>query len=142
MDVDLFQAPDGGEITFKNGLAVMSDGLPSAVYLSLFGGNELDSGEEGDDSQQWWGNCEEQAEARKYRSRTQYLLRALPAIPANLRQVEDAMVADTAWMLDEFATRIECSARLVAPRRVELEVSVSLGDAEPYVFTIPESWGA
>ena len=140
MDVDLFHEADGGNITYKNGQAVMSDGLASSVYLSLFGGNELDSGEEATDALQWWGNIDEQDEARQYRSRTQYILRALPAIPANLRKLEDAMQDDLAWMNEEVADSVETTAVLTAPRRVELEVTITIGESK-YPFTFPETWG-
>lgn len=140
MDVHLYQTNDGGTIDFVNGLAVMSDGLESAVYLSLFGGNELDSGEEATDAQQWWGGLDETDESRQYRSRTQYLLRALPAVSANLRKLEDAMQDDLAWMLDSFVTSIEATASLTAPRRVSLEIVVTIGDSE-YTFDFEESWG-
>jgi phage gp46-like protein len=140
MDVYLFNTPNGGDIEYRNGLAVMSDGLKSACFLSLFGGNEEDSGDEGDDAKQWWGNLIEQDEARQYRSRTQYLLRTLPAIPANRGQLEDAARDDLAWMLEEFATSVDAEVSLVAPRRVEIEINIEIGESK-YTFTFPETWG-
>jgi phage gp46-like protein len=140
VDVDLFNTADGGDIAYENGLAVMSDGLESATYLSLFGGNERDSGTEADDPLQWWGNLGEQDEAKKYRSQTQYLLRALPAISANLRRLEEAIRQDLAWMLESFATAVDASATLVGVNRVEIETSVTIGETERrFLFT--EDWG-
>lgn len=142
MDVELFQGPNGGEITFTGGLVKMSDGLASACYLSMFGGNELDSGEEATDSQSWWGNLGEPDEAKQYRSRTQYVLRALPAVSANLLKLEDAMQADLAWLTDEIATGIEATANLTAPRRVHLSVTVHVGESTYGPFEFDASWGA
>lgn len=141
MDVDLYLDNDGGEIRYVNGKAVMvqDGGLKMAVILSMFGGNELDSGEKGDDRQQWWGNLGETEEAKQYRSRTQYLLRALPAVSANLRKLEDAMQADLAWMSDEFAATIETVATLTAPRKVKLEPTITIGESR-YTFEFDEDW--
>lgn len=123
-DVLLRLAPDGGDITVDNGLVLMSDGLETAALLSLFGGNEQDPGN-ADSSQQWWGNLDQTTPARTYRSETQYLLRSLPAVPANLRRIEEAASRDLAWMLEsEVATSITVAASIPALNRVRLDVSI------------------
>lgn len=139
-DVHLFNEADGGNVQFINGKIVTSDGLASAAYISMFGGNELDSGSEADDAKQWWGNFTEEVEERKQRSETQHLMFEQPAIPANLRLLEEAAQRDCAWMLNDFATEVSALARLIAVNRVTLELSVLVGDSR-YEFAFEESWG-
>jgi phage gp46-like protein len=123
-DVLLRSGPDGGEVTVEAGLFLMSEGLETAVYLSLYGGNEQDPGDS-DSREQWWGNIGETIPARIYRSETQYLLRSLPAIPANLRRIEQAAARDLQWTLDEgVASSLDVAASIPALNRVVIEVNV------------------
>lgn len=128
MDVQLDQTNDGGEITIANGLTTMSDGLENAVYLSLFGGNQDDSGIQGDDSKQWWGNLLENETSKQYRSQTQNLLRSLPINTANLQRIEDAAYADLAWMLESLATALEVVAKMPALNKVQIQIAVTIDD--------------
>jgi hypothetical protein len=98
-DVLLFQTPDGGEITVENGTTTMTDGPATAVYLAAFGGNEYDPGES-DTTLEWWGNKIETDTLKHYRSRTQYLLRNIPAIPANLPRIQAAFEQDIAPLVE------------------------------------------
>jgi len=123
-DVLLRQTPDGGSITVEAGLFLLSEGLETAAYLSMFGANEQDPGE-GESDQEWWGNLGEVEPARKYRSETQYLIRSLPAIPANLLRIEKAAGRDLQWMLDEgAATSVKVTARIPALNRVAVDVEL------------------
>lgn len=134
-DVRLENAEDGGEMEFVNGAATMDPGVGTAVFLSLFGGNEDDSGLTGDNAKQWWGNLSETLPARKYRSETQALLRSLPLIPANLRRIEDAAARDLAWMVDELTASIETRATIPAVNHVRLEIAVTIdGRTSRYTF--------
>lgn len=141
-DVRIFQTDDGGEVEFVNGQIVTNDGLESAAYLSLFGGNEEDDGTDGSAPLQWWGNLLERNPARQYRSQTQALLRSMPAIPVNLRRLEDAAQSDLAWMVDvKLAKSVTASARLAARDTAELEIMIVIDDREyRYVFT--QAWRA
>lgn len=123
-DVLLRQSDNGGEITVEAGLVLLSEGLETAAYLSLFGGNEEDAG--GDATElQWWGNLIETEPARIYRSETQHLIRSLPAVPRNLRRIEQAAARDLQWMLDTgVATAISVAATIPALNRVRLEVII------------------
>lgn len=123
-DVLLRQADDGGEITLQGGLLLLSDGIETAVYLSLFGGNEDDPGDV-DGPLQWWGNLLEAEPERAYRSETQYLLKSLPAIPANLRRIEQAAARDLQWMLDtDNAQSITVEATIPALNRVQINLTI------------------
>lgn len=124
-DVLLRQTNDGGDITAEAGLLAMSDGLETAAYLSLFGGNEQDPGD-ADSAESWWGNVGELEPARQYRSETQYLLRSLPAVPANLRRIEEAAERDLEWMLDSgIAKSIAVSASIPELNRVRVDVIIT-----------------
>lgn len=135
-DVRLFQTNDGGEIEVTNGSVQMCDGLEVAAYLSLFGGNEDDSGLQGDDRKQWWGNLGETEPSKRYRSELQNLVRSLPLVPANLRRIEDAAVRDLSWLTaDGTATAITAEASMPAINTVRLQVSIDIdGRVYPFEF--------
>lgn len=140
-DVRLFHTDSGGEIDFINGQAVLADGLETAAYLSLFGGAEQDSGSKGDERRQWWGNLGENDPAKTYRSETQYLLRSIPAVPANLRRIEDTALRDLGWLMDGIASAITTQAGLVAPNRVTITIEVTVNDSR-FRFAFTEAWRA
>jgi phage gp46-like protein len=139
MDVRLYQTNDGGEIDFVSGAPVMGDGLESAVFLSLFGGNEDDSGLESDDSKQFWGNLSEPLTERRFRSETQALLNASPVLPANLIKFQDAAEADLTWMVDTgLATFVSARASIPALNTVQLDLSVEI-DGKAFHFTVVQT---
>lgn len=140
-DVLLYQTNDDGEITVDGGVVAMVGGLETAAYLSLFGGNEQDSGRPGDPLT-WWGNVEEQLPERRYRSETQYLLRSMPAIPANLRRLEQAAVRDLSWLVDVgAATDVSAAASMPGVNRVRLAVTVE-ANGTPTTIEYFENWKA
>lgn len=142
-DVQMFQTPDGGEITVTDGLVVMGGGLETMVFLSLFGGNQDDPGGT-DVSKSWWGNIVEPDRARQYRSETQNALISLPATSANLRRVEDAAARDLAWMVREkVASSVDVVASVQGLNRVVLGVTiVADGDERDFVFAANWKAGA
>lgn len=124
-DALLRQTNDGGEITVESGLVLMSDGLETAAYLSLFGGNVDDAGDTAGKREQWWGNLDETEATRTYRSETQYLLKAIPTVPSNLRRFEQAAARDLAWMLTAaVAKSVTVAASIPALNRVRLDVEI------------------
>lgn len=126
-DVALFHAPDGGNIESINGVVTMDDTLATAVYLSLFGGNEQDSGSDGDKPREWWGNKEEPDASARYRSETQYLLNTLPLVPASLKRFQDGANRDLAWLQDEeLATFIAVTARMPGMNTVALDIAIEV----------------
>lgn len=140
-DVRLYHDDDGGEIDFVNGSSIMADGLESAAYLSLFGGNEDDSGTQADDRKQWWGNLSEPDAARKLRSETQHLLRSLPAVPFNLRRLTEAVERDLAWMKSSLASQVSALVTIPGLNRVSVAVSIELQDGRQFQFSFNEPWG-
>lgn len=141
-DVRLYHAADGGEIDFVGGEPLMSDGLETAVYLSLFGGNADDSGLPGDSRKQWWGNLSELTPARWMRSETQYLIASLPPTTGNLRRIESAAKNDVAWMLAaKLFTDVAALASMPARNRLQLDVAMTVASGELRRFNFPRSWG-
>ncbi len=132
--------PDGGEIQFVNGQPVMTDSIDTCVLLSLFGGNELDSGLASDVSKQWWGNCTEQDAERRYRSETQHLLRAISASTANLRRVEDAAARDLAWLVTTIALSLEVVAGIPGHNRVSLDIKIVLHNGGEVQVKATQPW--
>jgi phage gp46-like protein len=123
-DVLLRQVDGGGEIFIEAGLLLLSEGLETAAFLSLFGGNDQDSGDSKSD-QQWWPNLSETIPSRCYRSETGFLLKSLPAVPANLRRVEQAAGRDLAWMqTDGLVKSINVTATIPALNKVVVNVTL------------------
>jgi phage gp46-like protein len=135
-DVLLFHTADGGELEIIGGEPTMADGFLSAVYLSLFGGNEDDSGRTSDVRRQWWGNFSESDPAKRYRSETQNLLIALAPTSANLRKLEAAAAADCAWLTSGgYMREVRVAASL--PSINELGLSVTLVTASGEQINLP-----
>lgn len=141
-DVQLYQSLDGGEITVIDGIMVMSSGLDTAVYLSLFGGNEDCTSRPGCQFT-WWGNYQETDKAYKQISLTQHLLQSIPAIPANLRRIEDAVTEDLQWLLDKkIASDIdEHNVTIPAPNTIKIIVRI-IADGIESEFEYVENWKA
>lgn len=140
-DVLIYQTNDQGDIDYLEGRATLDEtGLSSAAFLSLFGGNEDDSGLEEGDPKQWWGNLTETDPERQYRSQFQNLLLGLPAIPANLRRLEDTAAADLAWMTNALVESVNAEASIPALNRVKVTLSfVVNNDFFKAAFEAP--WG-
>ena len=138
-DVHLFATTDGGDISIENGMVKMSSGLETAVYLSLFGGNEDDDCLAGS-SFNWWGNIDEIDRQKHYRSETQNLLKSLPATTGNLRRIEDAVKRDLAWLLDaKRVSSILVSTGMPGINRIKLIIYFKSAERE-FNFNFVENW--
>jgi len=127
-DVVLYQTNDGGEISAVNGTVLMGGGISTAVYLALFGGNEDDAGGS-DKTLSWWGNQLDADIARHYRSKTQYLLRSIPAIPINLGRIKTAIEGDLAALVAAKAfSIIEITITIPQVNWINISVKTNLGD--------------
>jgi phage gp46-like protein len=128
-DVLLFQTPDGGEVTFENGQPLMDDGLETAAYLSLFGGNEEDSGGDEGKPVEWWGNKIESDASKKLRSHTQFLLRSIPITSGNIVLIEDAVAQDLAWMVEtKLASFVGGTVSIPALNTIRIDVKIVVQD--------------
>lgn len=141
-DVYLQNDNDGGEITVINGEMLMTGGLEDAVFLSLYGGNIKDTGEE-NSSFTWWGNLLDNNEKDdKYISRTQYLLNNIAATPANLLRLDEAVNADLAWMLErKIVSSIEVESTIPDYNKINIKITIEAnGKEETFEFT--DNWKA
>ena len=142
-DVMLFQsALGGGEIDCTNGVVALDNSPRSATFLSLFGGNLEDNGTSATAAQQWWGNATETDQTRHMRSRTQAILIGLPAITSNLQRVEEAALADLAWMKQDLADDIKVTASLPARNTIRLLVKITGRNGTPWTFDFSQKWGS
>ena len=128
-DVVLYQSVDGGEIESINGLITMNGGLQTAVYLSLFGGNQYNEDDneniQTETFKEWWGNFEE-VENNQYISRTQNFLEGIPPSSANLQTLEELANEDLKWMIDyNLATEIIINASIPELNMVKLEIQIN-----------------
>ncbi len=131
--------PDGGSVQFIGGEPVRSGGLSGAVYISMFGGNQLDDGTP-DSKLQWWGNHVGSDE--DIHGRTGTLLQTLPMTSTNLRRVEETVLIDLDWMLTlGVASEISVAASMAASRFLILIITInSLNTSESYKYRL--NWAA
>ncbi len=142
MDAHFYQSDDGGEIECVNGVITTSQGLESAVTLSLFGGNDDDDGTDRTEALQWWGNfIEEEQEARILRSRFQAMCITTPLNSATLQLFQEAVEADLAWMISsEVVDSITVTTSITAPKRLAVEIVLSVR-TDTYQFRIETAIG-
>ena len=122
-DLKLHHTLDGAEINVVNGLAEMDDGLGTAFYLSLVGGNE--------DGTEFWGNAIEQDTRSRLFGRTQQLLQALPVTTSNLVKIQNAVKQDLAWAADEII-----SVSVNIPQRNYVNIVVNT-EVQSYDYLLP-----
>ena len=140
-DVLLFQTLDDGNITIENGIVEMSGGLPTAVYLSLFGGNEDDIGSINNELT-WWGNRNEIGNFNTYVSETQNILQSLPVTSSNLLRVEQAILRDLNWILeDNIASNIDITVSIPDLNKIKIIVDTEAFGQES-TFEFVENWKA
>lgn len=131
-DVFLYQTANDGEIDIDQGDVLMTGGLETAVYLSLFGGNFRDDGTTSN-PKQWWGNADVNEPQEKQTSRFQYFVNSSPATSANLRKAEDLAEADLAWLKREYD--IQINATIPSFNKIKITVSIT---SETFEFL--EDW--
>lgn len=138
-DVRLFHTLDDGDIVIEDGVIEMKGGLGTAVYLSLFGGNEDDNGRP-DNPATWWGNRIELDLSKRYISELQHLTQTLPLITGNLRRIEDAAIRDLQWFLTErIASVIEVVASIPDVNQVDITVNIR-AEGREFTFQFTENW--
>lgn len=128
-DILLEHTDDGGDVRVAGGNLAIDDGLSTAVYLSLFGGNGADDGTDATASLQWWGNRLETEPARKFRCAMHALIKAHPLTSASLLGIEQAGARDLAWLVDEGlaeAIAVECS--ILGVDRIAIAIKIQTSD--------------
>lgn len=142
MDVVLYNTADGGEVVLEGGDLRTDGGVETAVFNSLFGANEEDSGDDDGKPKQWWGNVIETDENKLLRGRLQHLLRSIPATSGNLRLLEDAAAQDLEWMVKtKLASFVGAAASLPALNTVKIDVKTIINGVE-YTPSFLRKWGS
>lgn len=127
-DVLLIDTVDGSELSIVNGLVIADGGFRTAVLLSLFGGNDKDTGAVITEDT-WWGNyIEGKSENEKMVSRFITFINSSPLISKNVALAESKAQEDLKWLIDDGAAdAVDCSISVVEANRIELKVTVSKG---------------
>lgn len=141
-DVLLRERQGEGEIFLNDGLVEDCGGLDTAIYLSLFGGNDDDT--DGRGRKSWWGNFFKNApEEEKIVSRFQAAAKGLAVNGANLKKLEGAAAADLKWLKENgLADKIDCEAFGENPHRVKLNVRVMKENSAVFAEKYYYEWGA
>ena len=134
-DVFLCDGPDGGELNFVDGVIEMRGSLYTSAYLSLFGGNDEDLGED-NATLQWWGNIDDVQPARRYRSRFQQILKGTPASSANILALTKGAEDALAWMITEgAASDINVEITIPGYNKVQVDIAINaIGNPEAFTF--------
>lgn len=144
MSADVLFQPvqDGGDITLmSDGDLEQSPGFETAVYLSLFGGNEEDDGRAGNPAS-YWANLLELEEKHRIVSRTQFLLRTLPVTTTNLQRLRQAATVDLAWLIEErIVSEVLVAVSLAHLNRVSFVIDIKAQGLEVQ-FTFTANWKA
>lgn len=130
-DVLLTSIFDGGEINIDGlNVEMTPSALETAVYISLFGGNEDDTGIVGDKNQ-WFGNYYDTRVERAYRAETGHLIkRAESLVSGLLRRIEKTAVKDLTWLIDTgICSKIEAEATKQNETAADLYIYIDVVDS-------------
>ena len=127
MDIKLTPTADGGEITLINGSAETTEGLFTAVYISLLGAA-------------WWGNAISET-PEKLNSELIAIMSEPLTNKARLNTIE-AIKDALQWLLDEgIANSIEVEAEIPNPSRLNLRIIIEEPDrTEDFIYAL--NWDA
>ena len=121
-DVKLIITKEGFDIDLKNNFIEMTSGFESAIFLSIFGGNEEDDYSEATKEKQFWGN---RLNGNQYRSRTLKFINGNYANAQNLQLLEQNILLDLNWFIEEnIADTLEVDCSI--PNFNELKIDIRL----------------
>lgn len=140
-DALFFNTPNGGDLEFVDGEPTRTGGLPGAVYILLFGGNNRDEGEAGSEFS-WWGNRLEEDPSLHIRGEVGSLMQHLPLTGPNLLRIQDAAERDLSGLVTlGIITELTATAVIEGPKRLRLTLDMNyLGQPENQVYRL--NWGA
>ena len=136
-DILLYQTVDNGDLIVDFADLRTTKNIESAIYLSLFGGNEEDDGRGDNTELTWWGNLIESDPAKRYVSKFQ-ALGAIPITSANLRRREEAAKEDLAWLVQS-TEDFEVNAIISGLNKIKVNVSGNI-NGEAFNITAEDVW--
>lgn len=121
-DVKLFITKEGFDINLKDNFVEMTSSFESAIFLSLFGGNEEDNYSEATEKMQFWGNI---IEDNEYRSRTLQFLNGSNASAQNLKLLEQDILLDLNWFVEQnIADTVEVDCSIPAFNELKIVIRI------------------
>lgn len=128
-DLLLFQSLDGGNINVDNGIVQMTQGLETAVYLSLFSPED------------WYGNYTVDINSGKLQSKTDAIITTYPQTSKYYQLLTQAIDSDLKWLIDEgLANAITSSVTAEKLNRVNINITIEQ-DSGSTNLTLPVEWG-
>ena len=119
-DVKLIITKEGFDIDLKNNFIEMTSGFESAIFLSIFGGNEEDDNSEATNKKQFWGN---RLDGNQYRSRTLKFINGSYANAQNLQLLEKNILLDLNWFIEEnIADTVEANCYIPAFNELKIDI--------------------
>ena len=99
-DILIKSTPDGADIVLEDGLIQDCRGFETAIFLSLFGGNEKDLNKKTNET--WWGNLVEGTKENEWiHSELNAMVKGLPITSGNIKKARDAAQRDLSWIKDD-----------------------------------------
>lgn len=112
-DLMLYPTMDGGDVILRGGQPNMDDGLSTAAYISLFGGD-------------YWGNSIAPDNSHKLTGNVQKVMDGKFKGPQTLLDLQAAAQTDLQWMLDDgVASSVTAVATLPLPNQALLVVTIT-----------------
>lgn len=128
-DVLLYQTPDGGNINVEDGIVQMTQGLETAVYLSLFSPDD------------WYGNDTTDNESEKLHSETELIISKKPQTSKNYQLLVQAIESDLKWLTESLANNVTASVSSDTLNRVNIDVTIEQDSGSTNLtYTVP--WGS
>lgn len=127
-DIFLFNTLDGGEIDIKDGKALMTEGLETAVYLSLFSPSS------------WFCNEAAVDDAEVLYSNTQALINSAPQSTKNYRLLEQAISQDLNWLVtNNYADSVQSSVVSNNHSSIKIEIQITQSN-DNQLITLETTW--
>jgi phage gp46-like protein len=141
-DLKLFETPDGGEVAIENGFFVADHGFSTAVYISLFGGNIVDSGKV-KNNKTWWGNTLSGIQGNeKVVSRFQNTIMTIPLTVKNIKYAEEAAKQDLDWMVKSgIIDEIVATGNTEGRNRLKLFIKLNKAGKSFFESSYGTMWG-
>ena len=124
-DVYLVATPDGGDIVIEDGLVKDCHNFDTAVFLSLFGGNENDT--DGREKETWWGNLIPGTKREEWmQSEFGAMVTGYPLTSGNIQKAKAAAERDLDWIKSEAgADKINVSLAAESAKSVLLSARIT-----------------